>query len=145
MVDVSFVALRPGVNAPAPARVGDAGLDLIAVAAAHLPASGGRAIVSTGLAIALPQGYYGLVLPRSGLARRHGVTCLNTPGLIDAGYRGEIEVLLVNTDPSVAYDVSEGDRIAQLLVLGFDAVRFIQSESLPPSERGTAGWGHTGR
>jgi len=110
-----------------------------------LAARGGRALVATGVALALPDGYAGFVLPRSGLALRHGVTCLNTPGLIDSGYRDELKVLLVNTDPEHPYDVTRGDRIAQLVVQAVDAVRFVPVEQLPPSERGTGGFGHTGR
>jgi dUTP pyrophosphatase len=125
--------------------VGDAGADLFSRVAVTLSAAGGRALVPTGVALALPEGYAGLVLPRSGLALRHGVTCLNTPGLIDAGYRDEVKVLLVNTDPEHPYRLQRGDRIAQLLVQPAGQVRFLPVDELPPSQRGTGGFGHTGR
>ncbi len=144
-VDLPVVALDAGLGLPAPAREGDAGIDLRAVAPVVLAPGGGRAVVGTGLAVAIPWGFCGLVLPRSGLARDHGVTCLNTPGLIDAGYRGELQVLLVNTDPAVAYEVQRGDRIAQLVIVPFAAVRFVATDALGDSERGIAGWGHSGR
>lgn len=99
----------------------------------------------TGVAVAIPPGYAGLVLPRSGLALRHGVTCLNTPGLIDSGYRGELTVLLVNTDPDEDYQVRRGDRIAQLVVQPATEVVFMESGELSVSERGDGGFGHTGR
>lgn len=98
----------------------------------------------TGLAIAIPDGYAGFVLPRSGLALRHGVTCLNTPGLIDAGYRDEVRVILVNTDPSEPYTVQRGDRIAQLVVQAVEASSFVVVDELPDSERGLRGFGSTG-
>ena len=130
---------------PAYARAGDAGADLLAREGTVLAPAGGRALVPTGLALALPDGCAALVLPRSGLALRHGVTCLNTPGLIDAGYRDEVKVLLVNLDPSVAYEVRRGDRIAQLLVQEVAHVRFCPVDALPGSMRGTGGFGSTGR
>src|SRR3984885_4340037 len=102
---------------PTYARPGDAGADLVASHDAALVAGGARALVPTGVAVAIPTGYAGLVLPRSGLALRHGVTCLNTPGLIDAGYRGELQVILVNHDPDEDYAVTRGDRIAQLVIV----------------------------
>jgi len=95
--------------------------------------------------VAIPVGWAGFVLPRSGLALRHGVTCLNTPGLIDAGYRDELRVLLVNTDPTAAYQVRRGDRIAQLVLMRVEEARFGVVDDLPPSERGGGGFGHTGR
>jgi dUTP pyrophosphatase len=101
--------------------------------------------VPTGIAIAIPEGYAGFVQPRSGLALRHGVTCLNTPGLIDAGYRDEISVLLVNLDPSAAFDVQRGDRIAQLVIQRVEHVAWEEVERLDDSDRGTGGWGSTGR
>jgi dUTP pyrophosphatase len=145
VIDVPVLRLDPDLPLPSYARVGDAGADLVAREPASLAARGGRALVPTGVALALPEGYAGFVLPRSGLALRHGVTCLNTPGLIDSGYRDELKVLLVNTDPEHAYDVTRGDRIAQLVVQAVDAVRFVPVDRLPPSERGTGGFGHTGR
>ena len=108
---------------------------------------GGRALVPTGVALALPPGYAGFVQPRSGLALRHGVTCLNTPGLIDAGYRDELRVLLVNTDASTPYEVRRGDRIAQLVIQAVEEAKFVPvaEDELPDSARGLGGFGHTGR
>lgn len=144
-VDVPCRPLDPAQLLPAAARPGDAGTDLRAAHGAHLEPGGGRAVVGTGLSLAIPWGYCGLVVPRSGLARDHGVTCLNTPGLIDAGYRGEVQVLLVNTDPRDAFTVEPGDRIAQLVVLPFTPVRFMAVDELDTTERGEQGWGHSGR
>ncbi len=137
--------LDAGLALPAYARPGDAGADLVARHDVVLAAGGGRALVPTGVALAIPEGYAGFVLPRSGLALRHGVTCLNTPGLIDAGYRDELRVLLVNTDPKEEYEVHRGDRIAQLVIQRVECAAFQPAESLPDSERGTGGFGHTGR
>ena len=137
--------LDPGLPLPAYARPGDAGIDLMARSQTVLPAGGGRALVPTGVAVALPDGYAGLVLPRSGLALHHGVTCLNTPGLIDSGYRGELKVLLVNTDPRDDFTVERGTRIAQLFVLAVDGVQLAEVASLDPSTRGDRGFGSTGR
>lgn len=139
-----MVRLDPDLPLPAYARAGDAGADLVAREDAELAPAGGRALVPTGVALALPEGYAGFVQPRSGLALRHGVTCLNTPGLIDAGYRDELRVLLVNTDPTTPYTVRRGDRIAQLVVQRVEHVRFAPAGQLPPSERGTGGFGSTG-
>lgn len=127
------------------ARDGDAGADLRARSDVTLAAGGGRALVPTGIAMAIPPGYAGFVQPRSGLALRHGVTCLNTPGLIDSGYRDEIAVLLINTDPGTAYEVHRGDRIAQLVILRVEHAAFTDTEELPSSERGDDGFGSTGR
>ena len=134
-------------DAPLPARqhAGDAGYDLIARVDARLEPGGGRALVPTGIAMAIPEGYAGFVQPRSGLALRHGVTCLNTPGLIDAGYRDEISVLLVNLDPHEAFAVHRGDRIAQLVIQRVEAVEWTEVDELDDSARGTGGWGSTGR
>ena len=131
---------------PAYARPGDAGADLIARQDMVLPARGGRALVPTGVAVAIPEGHAGLVLPRSGLALRHGVTCLNAPGLIDAGYRGELQVLLVNHDPVNDYAVSRGDRIAQLVIVRVEEAAFdpVPAEGLGEATRGSGGFGHTG-
>ncbi|MEZ5235400.1 MAG: dUTP diphosphatase [Acidimicrobiia bacterium] len=137
--------LDPDLPLPRPARFGDAGLDLLAAHDLALAAGGGRGVVGTGLAVAIPFGCCGLVLPRSGLARHHGVTCLNTPGLIDAGYRGELQVLLINTDPAADYTVRRGDRVAQLVVMGFVAVDLVEVDEFEPTDRGASGWGHTGR
>lgn len=145
MLDVPVVRLDPDLPLPSYARVGDAGADLLAREGALLAPAGGRALVPTGIALAIPAGYAGFVQPRSGLALRHGVTCLNTPGLIDAGYRDELRVLLVNTDPSEPYEVRRGDRIAQLVVQRVEHVVFRPVEALPASERGTGGFGHSGR
>ena len=111
----------------------------------RLAPAGGRALVPTGIALAIPEGYAGFVQPRSGLALRHGVTCLNTPGLIDAGYRDEVSVLLVNLDPTAAFDVARGDRIAQLVVQRVEDVVWQEVDELDDSSRGTGGWGSTGR
>ena len=135
--------LDPGLPMPARAREDDAGLDLYAAEAVTIE-PGGRALVPTGIALAIPGGYAGFVLPRSGLALRHGVTLLNTPGLIDSGYRGEIKVLLVNHDRSVV-TVARGDRIAQLVIQRVEPTELIEVEELPPSERGAGGFGSTGQ
>ena len=147
MLEVPLVRLDPGLPAPSYAHPGDAGADLYAREDALLCAGGGRALVPTGVALALPAGYAGFVQPRSGLALRHGVTCLNTPGLIDAGYRDEIRVLLVNTDPADAYEVRRGDRIAQLVIQAVEEAAFVPvpDGELPGSSRGLGGFGHTGR
>ncbi len=137
--------LDPDVKLPVRHHRGDAGYDLCARAEARLTPAGGRALVPTGIAIAIPEGYAGFVQPRSGLALRHGVTCLNTPGLIDAGYRDEISVLLVNLDPRLAFDVQPGDRIAQLVIQRVHEVEWAEVESLDDTARGTGGWGSTGR
>ncbi len=145
MLEVPLCRLDPGLDPPSYARPGDAGADLRARAAVRLEPGGGRALVPAGVALALPDGYAGLVLPRSGLAARHGVTCLNAPGLVDAGYRGELQVLLVNTDPHEAYQVERGDRIAQLVVVAVAQAAFLAVATLPASERGDGGFGHSGR
>ena len=147
MLEVPLVRLDPDLPVPAYAHPGDAGADLFARHDVTVPAAGGRALVPTGVALALPPGYAGFVLPRSGLALRHGVSCLNTPGLIDAGYRDELRVLLVNTDPVDAYQVRRGDRIAQLVIQAVDEAMFVEVREggLPDSSRGLGGFGHTGR
>jgi dUTP diphosphatase len=142
---VAVVKLEPGLPLPAYARHGDAGADLVARCDATLAPRGGRAMVPTGLCIALPDGYAGFVQPRSGLALRHGVTCLNSPGLIDSGYRDEVAVLLVNTDPETPYEVRRGDRIAQLVIQRVERAAFGEVDELPASERGLDGFGSTGR
>jgi dUTP pyrophosphatase len=128
---------------PSRAYPGDAGLDLHAVDGAVL-APGERASVGTGLALEIPEGQAGLVLPRSGLAARHGITLVNAPGLIDAGYRGEIRILLLNTDPRETFEVSAGDRIAQLVLVRVEAPLIDELEELAVSERGAAGFGSSG-
>jgi len=142
---VPVVRLDPDLPLPVYARGGDAGLDLLAREDVTLAPAGGRALIPTGIAFAIPEGYAGFVQPRSGLALRHGITCLNTPGLIDAGYRDELKVLLVNLDPTEAFEVRRGERIAQLVVQAVAQVRWSLVESLEGSERGSAGFGSTGR
>lgn len=142
---VPIVRLDTDLPVPGYAREGDAGVDLFASESARLLAGGGRALIPTGIAIALPSGYAGFVQPRSGLALKHGVIVLNTPGLIDSGYRDELRVILVNTDPSSDYDVHRGDRIAQLVVQKVEHVGFDVVDELPPSDRGLGGFGHSGR
>ncbi|HEX5267373.1 MAG TPA: dUTP diphosphatase [Acidimicrobiales bacterium] len=144
MLEVPVLRLDPDLPVPSYARPGDAGADLVAREDVTLAPAGGRALVPTGLALAVPEGYAAFVQPRSGLAHKHGVTCLNTPGLIDSGYRGEIKVLLVNTDPEQAFTVRRGDRIAQLVVQAVEHVSFVPMPELPTSERGEGGFGHTG-
>jgi dUTP pyrophosphatase len=146
MLRVPLHQLDQELDLPSYARPGDAGADLRASRDVVLPARGGRALVPTGIAIAVPDGHAGLVLPRSGLALRHGVTCLNTPGLIDAGYRGEIQVLLVNHDPVEDYAVRRGDRIAQLVIVRVEEAAFdpVAAEELGEATRGSGGFGHTG-
>ncbi len=142
---VPVLRLDPDLDLPAYAKEGDAGLDLVAREPARLEPGGGRALIPTGIAFALPPGYAGFVQPRSGLALRHGITCLNTPGLIDSGYRDELKVLLVNLDPREAFDIARGDRIAQLVVQAVARVAWEPVAELPDSERGVGGFGHTGR
>src|SRR6478752_2831062 len=142
-VDVLLTRLDADLPVPAYARLGDAGADLHSVANVVL-APGERALVATGIAIALPLGYAGFVHPRSGLAARCGLSIVNAPGTIDAGYRGEIVVCLVNLDPSTPIRISRGDRIAQLVVQRVEHARFVEVEALPAAERGTAGYGSTG-
>jgi dUTP pyrophosphatase len=146
MVRVPLHQLEPDLAVPAYARPGDAGADLMARHDVVLAAGGGRALVPTGVAVAIPAGYAGLVLPRSGLALRHGVTCLNTPGLIDAGYRGELQVILVNHDPVDDYAVTRGDRIAQLVIVRVEEAAFalVPADGLGEAARGSGGFGHTG-
>ena len=144
MLQLPIVRLDPDLPLPAYARAGDAGLDLLARDDAVLAAAGGRALVPTGVAVAIPVGYAGFVLPRSGLALRSGVTLLNSPGLIDAGYRDELKVLLVNLDPVAAYEVHRGDRIAQLVIQQVGAVELVEVEALDGENRG-GGFGHSGR
>jgi dUTP pyrophosphatase len=142
---IPVVRLDADLPLPDYARAGDAGADLVARESVTLRRGGGRALVHTGIALAIPEGYAGFVQPRSGLALRYGVTCLNTPGLIDSGYRDELRVLLVNTDPNADYEVRRGDRIAQLVVQRVEHVAFTPVETLEGSGRGTGGFGHTGR
>ena len=141
---ISIRRLDPGLTLPAAQHDGDAGLDLYAASDVTLEPRGGRALVPTGIAIAIPAGYAGFVQPRSGLALRHGVTVVNTPGLVDAGYRDEIRVLLINHDPVEPFKVSRGDRVAQLVIQRFEPVEWDEVADLDDSERGLGGWGSTG-
>jgi dUTP pyrophosphatase len=143
-VTLRFARLADEAREPTRAHDGDAGYDLYAVEAATL-GPGERASVGTGIAVAIPEGWAGLVLPRSGLAARHGITIPNAPGLIDSGYRGEVRVLLLNTDPDIAFDVAVGDRIAQLLIVRFESPPLEEADSLEETARGAGGFGSTGR
>ena len=135
--------LRPEAVLPAYAKDGDAGADLTAVEGATL-GPGERALVPTGLAIALPAGWVGLVHPRSGLAARHGISVVNAPGTVDSGYRGEILVNLVNLDPAASFTIAPGDRIAQLVLQEVGLGQFVEADSLPTSQRGETGHGSSG-
>jgi dUTP pyrophosphatase len=136
--------LSDAARLPTRANDGDAGLDLHAAEPVNLE-PGERASVGTGIALEIPEGHAGLVLPRSGLAARHGIALVNAPGLIDAGYRGEVRVLLLNTDPRERFEISPGDRIAQLLVTPFERVTPVEAVELGTSERGEGGFGSSGR
>jgi dUTP pyrophosphatase len=136
--------LHPDAVLPTRAHPGDAGLDLRSLEGATL-APGARAALRTGLAVELPPGHAGLVLPRSGLAARHGIALVNAPGLVDAGYRGELQVLLLNTDPAEAFTVRPGERIAQLVVVAVASPEAIEVADLGASARGAGGFGSTGR
>jgi len=135
--------LDPAARLPVRAHDDDAGYDLHALHAASL-APGERATVATGIAIELPAGHAGLVVPRSGLAARHGIAIVNAPGLIDAGYRGELKVLLLNTDPSATFEIAPGDRIAQLVVVAVAAPEVVEADTLGSTARGEGGLGSTG-
>ena len=139
-----FARLTETAAAPTRAHDDDAGYDLRASEAATLP-PGGRPSVGTGDAVAIPEGHAGLVLPRSGLAARHGIALVNAPGLIDAGYRGEVRVLLLNTDREAAFEVAPGDRIAQLVIVRHEAPELVEVDSLDETVRGDGGFGSTGR
>ena len=139
-LELPIQRLRPDARVPEHAYADDAGLDLSACEPVEL-APGERAVVSTGLAVAIPPGYAGFVQPRSGLAARHGITVVNAPGLIDSGYRGEIKVVLLNTDAEATFTAEAGDRIAQLVVVPVPAVELLEVERLPESERGAKGFG----
>jgi dUTP pyrophosphatase len=138
-VDVLIIA--PDV--PAYAHPGDAGADLVSTEALRLE-PGQRALVGTGVRIALPDGYVAFIVPRSGLATKHGITIVNSPGTVDAGYRGELKVTLLNTDAEQGYDIAVGDRIAQLIVMPVSRANFIPVDELPDSLRGVGGFGSTG-
>lgn len=142
-MSLGFARLDPRARLPTRANPGDAGLDLCALEDVHLP-PGERASVPTGLAVQIPAGQAGLVLPRSGLASRHGVTVVNAPGLIDSGYRGELRVLLLNTDRSGPFTVAAGDRIAQLVLVAIELPEPVEVAALDESARGTGGFGSSG-
>lgn len=142
---VPLVRIDPDLPLPAYAKPGDAGVDLRARESVLLKAAGGRALVPTGVSVAIPVGYAGFIQPRSGLALSHGITCLNTPGLIDSGYRGELKVLLINTDISSDFEVKRGERIAQLVIQAVAHATFEVVDELPPSDRGHDGFGSSGR
>jgi dUTP pyrophosphatase len=138
-----FARIRPEGRLPEAQHAGDAGLDLRAAVGATVK-PGERAMVPTGVAVAIPHGHAGLVLPRSGLASKQGLTLANAPGLIDAGYRGEIVCAVVNLDPHEAVEIAPGDRIAQLVIVEVPVVEPVWAEDLPPSARGEEGFGSTG-
>jgi dUTP pyrophosphatase len=140
---VPVTRLDPSLPLPVYARESDAGLDLYAAESVTIEA-GARVLVPTGIAVAIPDGHAGFVLPRSGLALRHGLSVLNAPGLIDAGYRGELKVLLVNHDPREPVTLNRGDRIAQLVIQPVARITLTVVDALPTSARGTAGFGSTG-
>ena len=142
-VEVQITRITPDVPLPAYAHPGDAGADLVTTVDVHLE-PGERVLVPTGVAIALPEGYVALVHPRSGLAARFGVSIVNAPGTVDAGYRGEIKVLLVNHDRTQPVELRRGDRVAQLVVQRFERAVFTEVEDLPESVRGAGGYGSTG-
>ena len=144
MLSVPIVRLDPDLPLPSYAHVGDAGLDLRAREHGVVAAGGGRLLMPTGISIAVPIGYAGFVLPRSGNALNHGLTVANAPGLIDSAYRGEIKVILLNTDPSQSFVVNRGDRIAQLVVQRVEEVEWQTLASLDGDDRG-GGFGHSGR
>jgi len=141
---VPIVQVDADLPLPEYAHEGDAGLDLYARESATLAAGGGRALVPTGISIAIPMGHGGFVLPRSGMAMKHGISVVNAPGLIDAAYRGEIKAVLINTDPELDYRVERGDRIAQLVIQRVESVAWQVVDSLDGVDRG-GGFGHSGR
>ena len=144
MLSVPVVRLDPDLELPSYAHPGDAGLDLAALEDGLVPAAGGRLIMPTGIAVAIPRGHAGFILPRSGLALKYGLTVVNAPGLIDSAYRGEIKAVLLNTDPAAPYVVHRGDRIAQLVIQRVDEVAWDVVSSLDGEDRG-GGFGHSGR
>jgi dUTP pyrophosphatase len=144
VVTVPVVALSDSAQIPHYAHHGDGGCDLVAAERVELAPRGGRASVGCGIAVAIPDGHAGFVLPRSGLALHHGVTCLNAPGLVDAGYRGELRVVLVNTDPDTPFVVDVGDRVAQLVIQRVEHASFVATHELTATTRGAGGFGSTG-
>ena len=143
-VSIDLVQLDPELPIPSYAHEGDAGLDLYAREDASIPAGGGRLLMPTGISIAIPVGFCGLIMPRSGLALKHGISVVNAPGLIDAAYRGEIKVVLLNTDPAEDYVLHRGDRVAQLVIQRVAQVAWNIVDDLDGVDRG-GGFGHTGR
>ena len=143
MIELPVARIRENAVLPSRAYAGDAGLDLSACERVEL-GPGERAIVGTGLAVAIPEGYAGFVLPRSGLAARHGLTKVNTPGLVDSGYRGEIKVILLNTDRTEPFVVEPGMRIAQLVVVPISQLRLVEVDELSATDRGERGYGSSG-
>ena len=143
-MELPVVRLKEGARLPSRAHEGDAGLDLYACETAHV-GPGERWSVGTGVAIEVPAGHAGLVLPRSGLAREHGISLVNGPGLIDSGYRGEVRVLLLNTDPAETFQVEPGDRIAQLVLAPVALAEPVEATALSESARGAGGFGSSGR
>jgi dUTP pyrophosphatase len=143
MEELRFIRLSENATLPTRANEGDAGLDLYAAEGARI-SPGGRVSVGTGLAVAIPQGLAGLVLPRSGLALKHGISLVNSPGLIDSGYRGEVRVLLLNNDGTAEFRISQGDRIAQLLLIPIATASPLEADALDSSARGAGGFGSSG-
>jgi dUTP pyrophosphatase len=143
-LSVAVQRLDPDLPLPATAHNGDAGVDLYARENATIAAKGGRILMPTGLAIAIPLGFAGFVVPHSGLALKHGITLVNTPGIIDSGYRGELKVVMINTDPTVDYVVTRGDRIAQILIQRIETIDWNVVDNLDGEDRG-GGFGHSGR
>ena len=143
-MELRFQRLTEAARLPVRAHQGDAGLDLYAAEDATVAPAGGRIDVGTGVAVEIPDGHAGLVLPRSGSARKHGITLTNAPGLIDSGYRGELRVLILNTDPAEPFEIEVGDRIAQLVIVAVASPKPVEAETLGESERGERGFGSSG-
>ena len=143
-LELAFQRLHPDAVVPSSPYAGDAGLDLASVEPCEIP-PGARCVVATGLAVAIPEGYAGYVQPRSGLAARHGISVVNSPGLIDSGYRGEIKVVLLNTDLAEPFPVEVGDRIAQLVIVPVPALEVVVVDELEETVRGVGGFGSSGR
>jgi dUTP pyrophosphatase len=143
-MDLLLKRLDPGLPLPAYAKPGDAGLDLYSAEDATI-APGDRCVVGSGVAVAIPDGYVGLVAPRSGTAVSVGLSMVNTPGVVDSGYRGEVRLILVNHDTKDAINIARGERIAQLVVVPVASLDIVETDELPPSERGEGGFGSTGR
>jgi dUTP pyrophosphatase len=143
VIEVAVTRLRDDAVLPQSAYSGDAGLDLVACETIEI-GPGDRAIIPTGIAVAIPEGYAGFVVPRSGLALRHGISIVNTPGLIDSGYRGELRVIALNTDREHAFTAEAGMRIAQLVIMPAPGIELVETAVLPETARGTAGFGSSG-